>query len=462
MSIDVETPDSPGWWLKRCADKLAANRKEIDPLFARYEGKQPMPPELSNAPEHAQRLYRTSRTNLAELVVKSTRYRLKLRAIQTGHDSGETGDEDAWKAWKAAGMIVESPSIITNMLVGRSGYALVQEHEGKVAATSEDPRQVVTVHDPVRQSVVRAAAKIFHDDDFDMDYAYLYRPGRRWVAVNPRRTRNTAARFTSSWSWSEDHGGAEGEPLPAGFESDVMIVRYRNDENVSEFERHADLFNRFDHLILQAMVIATLQAFKQRAIKVDPKDMPDTDPVTGEDIDYNDVFTADPAALWKLPQTAEMWESGAVDVQPIVTMATKQLEQVSAVTFTPLSAFTPEGANQSANGASLVREGMTFKVEDKQDRIGAAHEQTADLIFRMAALDVGEREAIRAVWAPAERYSLAEKADAWSKTTGLPYRTRLSMIFQFGPDEIARAETERMNDAVLFPAEATQPVPANG
>jgi hypothetical protein len=60
VSIDVETPDSPGWWLKRCADKLAANRKEIDPLFARYEGKQPMPPELSNAPEHAQRLYRTS------------------------------------------------------------------------------------------------------------------------------------------------------------------------------------------------------------------------------------------------------------------------------------------------------------------------------------------------------------------------------------------------------------------
>ena len=36
------------------------------------------------------------------------------------------------------------------------------------------------------------------------------------------------------------------------------------------------------------------------------------------------------------------------------------------------------------------------------------------------------------------------------------------MIFQFGPDEIARAETERMNDAVLFPAEAAQPVPVNG
>ena len=461
MAIDIETPDSPGWWLNRCAKKLAANRKQIDPLFARYAGDQEMPRELLSAPEPAQRFFRTARTGLAELIVKSVRYRLKMIAIATGNDSGETGDEQAWKAWKAAGMVVESPSIITNMLVARSGYALVQSHEGQVAATSEDPRQVVTIHDPVRQSLIRAGAKIYHDDDYDMDYAYLYRPGRVWVAVNKRKGTSTP-RFSSSWSWSEAHGGEAGQPLPRGFERDVMLVRYRNDENVSEFERHVDILNRFDHLVLQGMVIATLQAFKQRAIKVDERDMPEKDPVTGETIDYDEVFMADPGALWKLPLTAEMWESGAVDLTPIVTMATKQLEQVSAVTFTPLSAFTPEGANQSAQGASLVREGMTFKVEDKQDRIGAAHELTASLIFRMANLDVGELESLRAIWAPAERYGLAEKADAWSKLTGLPFRTKLRVVMQMSPDEAARAETERMNDAILFPAEAAIPVPADG
>jgi len=461
VPIDVDTPDSPGWWLNRCAKKLAANRKVIDPLFARYEGNQEMPSELRSAPEPAQRFFQTSRTGLAELIVKSTRYRLKLSAIQTANDSGETGDQEAWKAWKAAGMVVESPSIITNMLVARSGYALVQEHEGEVAATSEDPRQIVTIHDPVRQSKVRAGAKIFHDDDFDMDYAYLYRPGRVWVAKNPRKG-TTTPRFSSSWSWSDEFGGEAGHPLPAGFEGDVMIVRYRNDENVSEFERHVDLLNRFDHLVLQGMVIATLQAFKQRAIKVDEQDMPEVDPDTGQTIDYDDVFAADPGALWKLPVTAEMWESGAVDVTPIVGMAIKQLELISAVTFTPLSAFTPEGANQSAQGASLVREGMTFKVEDKQDRIGDAHEHTASLIFRMASLDVGDRESLRAIWAPADRYGLAEKADAWSKLVGVPWRTKMRMVMQFSPEEVARAETERMNDAVLFPAEAAQPVPANG
>ncbi len=455
--IDIDTPDSAGWWLKRCADKLTANRRQIDPLFARYEGRQKMPTELRDAPETAQRFYGTSRTNLAELIVKATKYRLKVAAIQTAKDSGETGDEQAWKAWKAAGMVVEGSDIVRNMLVARSGYALVQEYAGQVAATSEDPRQVVTIHDPVRQSIIRAAAKIYHDDDLDMDYAYLYRPGRVWRAFNPRKG-SGHARFSRAWSWDPAYGGEEGRALPDGFEDEVMIVRYRNDENVSEFERHTDLLNRFDHLVLQGMVIATLQAFKQRAIKVDVKDMPDSDPVTGEDIDYNEVLAADPGALWKLPATAEMWESGAVDVTPIVAMATKQLEHLSAVTFTPLSVFTPEGANQSAQGASLVREGMTFKVEDKQDRIGEAHEHVASLIFRMRNLDVGDRESIRMIWAPAERFGLAEKGDAAvkAKVAGVPWRTIMRDILQFTPEQVARMETERMSDELLFPAEATQ------
>ena len=58
--------------------------------------------------------------------------------------------------------------------------------------------------------------------------------------------------------------------------------------------------------------------------------------------------------------------------------------------------------------------------------------------------------------------ALAEKADAWSKLTGLPFRTKLRVVMQMSPDEAARAETERMNDAILFPAEAAIPVPADG
>lgn len=460
MAIDVETNDSPGWWLKKCHKKLEDRSKVITPLYQRYEGDAPMPASMASAPDTARRFYRTSRTNFADLLVKAVKYRLKVARLQTSRDDGEIGDVEAWKTWRAAGMLVEGPDIVRNLIVAGDGYAIVADDNGKPAATSEDPRQVVTIHDPVRQSRIRAGAKFFHDDDLDMDYAYLYRPGRVWVATNPRKARS-AVRFGPTWNWSEDHGGAEGQPLPEGFESDVTIVRYRNDEGVGDFARHLDILDRVDHLILQGMVVVTLQAFKQRAIQVAPKDMPDTDPETGETINYDEVLAADPGALWKLPETAKMWESGAVDVTPITTMISKEVERISAVTFTPLSMFTPEGANQSATGASLVREGMTFKIEDKQERIGEAHARTASLIFRMAGGELGsiaDPESIRVGWAPAERWTLGERGDAAvkAKASDVPWRTRMLEIWQFSPEQVARMETERTNDLLLLPEQVQQ------
>jgi len=465
VPIDVETYDSPGWWLRRLQRKLIDRQDRLDKLFARYEGNAPLPESLRDAPETARKFHKTARTNLAEMVVKGVVYKTNAVSIQTSRDNGETGDAKAWEAWRKAGMLVEGPSIVRNMLIAGDGYSIAALHDGKPAATSEDPRQVVTIHDPVRQSVIRAAGKFFVDDDLAESYAYLYRPGRVWVAVK-RGTRGARraprGRFDRSWEWSDQHGGEEGQALPAGFEDQMVVTRYRNDEGVGDFERHVDLLDRVDHLILQAMVVATLQAFKQRAIKVDPKDMPDRDPQTGELISYDDVFLSSPDALWKLPATADMWESGTVDTTPIITMVSKQIELVSAVMFTPLSMFTPEGANQSAQGATLVREGATFKVEDKHTRIGAAHAQTAALIFRLANMpEIADPDTISITFAPAERYSLSEKADAAvkAKASGVPWETIMRTVWQFGPEEIARMKTQRMADAVLFPAEVGQTTP---
>lgn len=476
MPIDIEAPQSPGWWLKRCSDKLERRRKRIDPLFERYEGNAKMPPALVGAPEPAQRFYKTSRTNIAEMIVKAVRYRLRVTGILTATSLDDLGDEEAFAVWRRAGMHTEQHDVHRNGVIAGDGYVLCSKYLGEVAATAEDPRQVVTIHDPVRQSVIRAAAKFFRDDDADADFAYLYLPnpdgsdsGRRWVAVRARKagvaTRNVTPRFTGAqaWEWSEKHGGAEGEPIPVR----MPIVRYRNEEGVGEFERHLDILDRFDHLVLQGLVIATLQAFKQRAIKVSPEDMPDTDddpdsPTFGEPIDYNDVFLADPGALWKLPESAEMWESGAVDVGPIDLMATKTLERIAAVMFTPMSMFTPEAANQSATGASLVKEGMTFKVEDKQARFGEEHARTVALLGRIAGVEgLTDPATIRVRWAPAERYSLAEKADAGvkAKAADMPWRTRMRVVWQMEPEDIARMESERLDDVMLLPA-LGEPTPA--
>lgn len=464
MAIDIKTPDSPGWWLKRCSDKLEVRRKRIDPLFARYEGNTPMPAALNNAPDTAKQFYKTARTNFEEMIVRAVRYRLRVTDILSTESADELGHPEAFALFRRAGAFAEQHDVHRNALVAGNGYMLSAEYKGKPAATSEDPRQVVTIHDPVRQSEIRAGAKFFHDDDLDVDLAYLYRPdgaaGRRWVAKRARRsTSKTAPRFgASGWDWDDDQGGEAGEAVPVA----MPLVRYRNEEGVGEFERHLDILNRIDHLILQGMVIATLQAFKQRAIKVDPRDMPDKDPETGKTIDYNEVFLADPGALWKLPASAEMWESDAVDLTPIVGMATKEIERLSAVTFTPMSMFTPEAANQSAAGASLVEDGLTSKIDDKHGRFGDSHAQTMALLATIAGLDgFKDPGQIRIRWAPAKRYSLSEKADAGpkAKASGVPWRTIMREVWQFTPEEIARMESERLDDAAIAPL-LTPPAPA--
>ena len=461
MAIDVTTMDSPGWWLKRCSDKLQRRRVRIDPLFARYEGNAPMPKSMAGAPESARKFFQTSRTNLAEMIVRAPRYKLRVTGILTEASADDAGDAEAFARWRRSGMHTEQHDVHRNSLVAGDGYVLCAEYEGEPAATSEDPRQMVTIHDPVRQSVIRAAAKFFHDEDTDQDLAYLFRPegaaGRRWVAVRSRRSTTKAApRFGGSgWEWDETRGGADGEVVPVA----MPVVRYRNEEGVGEFERHTDILDRFDHLILQGLVIATLQAFKQRAIKVDPRDLPDQDE-NGQDIDYSEMFLADPGALWKLPATAEMWESGAVDLTPLTTMATKTLEQVSAVMFTPMSMFTPEAANQSATGATLVKEGLTNKVEDKQARWGESHAMVSALLGRIAGDEaLKDPSTIRVRWAPAQRYSLAEMADAGPKamTAGMPWRTRMRVVFQMEPEDIARMESERLDDAMLTALAAATP-----
>lgn len=458
MLIDVDTPDSPGWWLTRLDKKLHAKRKRLDVLYARYDGNGPLPQSLASAPEAARQFFTTSRTNFAEMVVKTVRYRLRCSYITTSRSDGETGDVEAWKVLRRAGLPDEEPDIIRNMLVAGDGFGMVSRYEGKVAATSEDPRQVVTIHDPLRQSVIRAGAKFFRDADEGIDYAYLHRPGRVWVARYVGRSGGNAStrRFNGrSWEWDPTRGGEAGQEHPGG-QDFLGIVRYRNDEAIGDYERHASVLDRIDHVVLQGMVIVTLQAFRQRAIKVDPIEMPDVDPGTGEDIDYNDVLSADPGALWKLPKTAEMWESGAVDVTPITTMVTKEVERLSAVTFTPMSAFTPEGANQSAQGASLIKEGAVFKAEDKQRRVAAGHARMASMIFRLAGLDVGDPEDLVIGWAPAERYGLTERYQAAvsAKAAGVPWRTIMRDVLGFSPEQVDRMSAQRFEDLVLLPQAA--------
>lgn len=450
--IDVKTKGSPGWYLKRLSDKLHERQPLLTDLFARYEGEAPVPSSLAHAPESAKAFFKASRTAFAEMVVKAVKYPLKLQAVTTAADDSETGDTTAYRMLVRSGMLSEADDVVRTMLIAGDGYAITAVHDDQPTYTAEDPRQMVTIHDPVVQAKIVAAGKFFYHSEDEASYAYLYRPGRVWRAAYPGRRRAGAVRFGPSWEWDDEFGGEEGRPLPV--DGLMPVFRYRNEEGVGEFKRHRDLLDRLDHMVLQGMSIATYQAFKQRAIKIDDDDLEDED---GNEVDLNDVLSADPGAVWKLPKAAELWESGNVDLTPVWTGMERFIQQLSAVTFTPLAMFSPEGQNQSAAGSAFAREGRTFKIEDRQARVGFIHAHALSALFQMSNdPDDAERvpvEGIEIVWRPAERYSLNEKSDAATKykASGVPWRTIMGEVLQFTPRQIARMESERMDDLLIAP-----------
>jgi hypothetical protein len=146
-------------------------------------------------------------------------------------------------------------------------------------------------------------------------------------------------------------------------------------------------------------------------------------------------------------------ELGQADINGILQAVRADIQDFAAVTRTPMHYLTPEGANGSAEGAALAREGLVFKTEDRIARVTSAWSKVMSLMFRWLGDDErAELLDLEPLWKPAERYSLAERADANSKFQDIPFRSRMGLIGQFSPAEIAEMEVERRGEQILADA----------
>lgn len=460
MAIDVKTAFGDGWWLLKSSRKLLGRLDRLTLLNDWFTGNPPLPLGTENMRPALDLFQRMSRTSYAELIVEAARERMKPNGFYTALSSDGVSDDIAWEIWQANGLDVEIADVFTSMLALGDGYMIIGgDAESGPIITGEDPRQVVTFHDPVQQRIVRCGAKFFHDPDLETDFGYLYMPGgfdadgvhypayvRVAVCEGVRTSTPRTPTFTpSSWSWVDDLGGFLSHDL-------VPVVRFRNRRGVSEFEPHLDILGRLTHQTLQRMTIATYQAFRQRAIKVDPNDMPDKDPATGLDIDYNDILAADPGALWKLPLTADLWESGQVDLTPILAADKADVVALSGVSRTPLATLMPGDGNESAEGASFKREGLTFKTEDRIRRATEGLKDVMSIALSVAGeTSRADRAKLQVLWEPVERVSMAEKYDAASKglAAGVARKTVLIKVLGFSPREADENEVLLEGESAL-------------
>lgn len=465
MPIDATEPGSPGWWLQRLGKRLSARRAELNLLESYYRGNPPLPEGADAAREAYERFQRKARANYAKLIVEAVRQKMTVTGFRTGEEGSEESDAFARRVWQANQLDADSMLVHRSQLVMRDGYAIVgppQTRGGLPVITPEDPRQVITEHDPIRRRKVIAALKVFHDDVQGRDVAYLYLGGRVYTATKARKVSSaTASWIGSGWEWDDEDGKA----IPGGL---MPVVRFANDPDLQgnsagEYEDFVDALDRINHMILQRLVIATLQAFRQRAVKGLPDVYPAGHELAGQQVDYQGLFSADPGALWQLPETAEMWESGQVDLSPVLNAVREDVKELAAVSQTPLYMLSSDAVNQSAEGASLVREGHVSKVRDRLLQAGEGWEQVMGLAFAFAGREVPPD--METLWAAPETYSLNERYSAavQAKTAGVPFETIASEVLQFSPTQVSRMATQRADDALLFPEFiANAPADADG
>lgn len=466
--IDTSVPYSDGWWLKKLYEQLRVQQKRCTALQLRYEGNAPLP-FVSDIQKSAVKWFvEKSRTNFERVIVNAVLSRMKIRGIRTAVDSDEGGDALAFTEWRRARGKLFTLDIHKMMLAMSLSYGIVgKDSDGGLLVTAEDPRLVTAICDPANPYKVLAGLKLFHDDVNDADVAYLYLPGRLMVAKKPRKRApgSSDIKFNANaFSWDADILNDLGEvvyenksgPIDWLAETDedgnvigglIPLVPFVNEDGMAEFEPFIPQIDRINQQILQRMTIATIQAFKQRAFKGLPK----TDPDTGELIDYDSIFVADPGAVWNIPLTAEIWESGQVDLTGILMAIRDDVKDLYGTSGTPAYLASPDAANASAEAASLQREQTTFKVESREDRVDPSHQLMCELIFK--TLEDEQRSvpgSIEIIWAPVERFSMTERASAIAQTKGvIPRYQQLTEIWGMDPAQADRAMSELTDDLIL-------------
>jgi hypothetical protein len=463
----VTQPLTPAWWLNRLATRMwwPLHRERILLLDSWYRGEPPLPYIADDVKNSVVALLGLSRSNFAALLVEALRERVIPVGLRTMSETVDADDQAGWDAWQDAGMDAISADVHQwTFSTGRS-YAVVNGIDpdtGAPTVTHEPPTHAITEQDPLNPQRTLAGLKHLHNPILGRDLLYLYLPGETWSAWRPCPEEGMCVFSFSpqTWSWTSDDSGAPiVEKLPTQLKDLVPIVEFVNYGGIGEFELHIDLLARINHTVLQRIVISVMQAFRQRAISGLPLVYPPGHEKAGQEIDYSDVFIADPGAFWQLPADAKMWESQQADLQGVLSAAKDDITFLAAVTRTPMHVLMPEGANQSAEGASLAREGLVFKAED---RIKLLSPRWARVLTLMKAW-MGESERVRPgqiIWVPPERASLGERASAVALLKDVPWRTRMEKILQFEPSDVDRMESERADDQLLA-ANMTVRVAAN-
>lgn len=390
-------------------DRIKKNR--------RYAANNPDLPEMGDKlAESWKRFQAEARTNWAELIVESLVERVVPNAIIIDND--ETAETAARRIWRDNRMDSLFTDLATDIFTCSVGYLLITKgDDGKALITVENPENVVTIQDPIRPWRSVAALKIWRDPQTQTDHAYVWHDnlrvhwyrdrkesGNKWASLDIPDLYKTPA---STWIFDKD--GVSHQPVP--------LRRFDNRKQSGEFEEAIPVIDRINRELLNRLVIAAMQAFRQRALQTEDGEGLEEYDENGNKIDYDAVFEPAPGALWELPPGVRIWESANTDISQLLAAEKEDIRQLAASTKTPLPSLMPESANQSAEGARYANEGAVNKAKDRIKRIRPNLE--AAIIDALRIENIPVTGTLKIEFEPPQMISMAEKYDAATKAKAI-------------------------------------------
>lgn len=472
---DNEAPNVD-WFLIYMLKELLAGASRHKLLRRYVEGDPPKPetPEKGASEDswkEFEAFRRKSRTNYAEQIIGACVDRTTVQGFRTAAEYDTDGDKVARKLWDDNDMDVKGDKAISDAYTYGKGFLLADPLTKK--AKHFDPWQAVVINDAADDP--RGGLCIEHNPTEGRDYAYLflrevdeYGVGvgkvQVHIAVRDRdnRTRVRGGIFqrevplntyvTQRWRWWKT--------VDTGLDL-LPLIAFDNRDECGEFEKHLDVLERINHMLLQRVVIATMQAFKQRGIK-GTFAKHDAD---GKTIDYNEMFPADPNALWLLPPDAEIWESGQTSIQDILSAVKDDVRDLASVTRTPMNYFSSDAANQSATGSELANDSYLLKIRDRKARMRSRWVRFMSVMFQITGdTQRSDMTKLAVIWMPSDNVSITDRYSAatQAKSLGLSLRTVMREVLNYAPEDIEVAELEMISETLKNAIRTTEAGQSSG
>lgn len=430
-----------------------------------------------------------AQTNFAKLIVTATTDRLGILGFKTSADPGEGGDEELAKAFTMDSMAREGLEAMRLAVSHGFAYLYVDPFTGRQKVIP--PTNGCVVLDAVgevqaalvlrREKAARRDVLDFHYRAVDDITGEATGPVRVFRAVRDVDVfEDVGSSFAKLWELKvtrRDHEIPLSDSVEDGWEwltfktfnyQRVHVTPLVNESSTSDFMVAETIMNRITHMRWTRLIIATLQGLRQRAVV---GDLPRIDPETGEEIDYNKVFSAEPNSVWIVPDGSSMWESAPASFADNTAAVNDDKKELAALTKTPMS-YLSDATNQSAEGAGMLDDLYLSKILDRRQRFGSSWQvHMANVFEAKGDSDRSDSYGIEVVWEPIKSWSITESAAALASFTAakLPLETALRVAMGMTPREIsevlAAAAREKLspssNPAAALPLNRSQALNAN-